>query len=161
MVTRSTVSVIQTITNTLTISTQVQGNVFTTATTTENNSLSNLVLKEINTGAYPIRMSVNPKANLLYIVEWYGSTSLVIVNCSTNKIEARIPLQLPANSNPIVDSHTNLVYIGNVVVNGTNGSILFQDHRNVTFSGVDLVKRIVIAFASNNSSINSTSIIYE
>jgi hypothetical protein len=154
----ATVSAVKVATNTVTSSITVAGTSYATSLTTENNSVSNLVISKIDLPHYPLNIAVNSKADLIYVTDWYVNTSLFVINGTTNKIVTSIPLNLTTAFDPVVDSVTGNIYIGNLVINGTTDKISAQISRNLTFVAVDDSNNLVYARLNRNVQIGVSEI---
>jgi hypothetical protein len=156
----ATVSAVKVATNTVTSSITVAGTSYRTSLTTENNSISNLVVSKINLPQYPLNLAVNSRADLVYVTDWYVNTTLFVINGTTNKVVTSIPLNLTAAYDPVVDSVTGNVYIGNLVINGTTDKVSARISRNMTFVAVDDSNNLVYAKFNGNAQ-NGVSEIFE
>src|SRR5580704_4339179 len=99
----STISAVRLATSTITSSITVAGTSYEINLKTENNSITNLVVSKINLPQYPLSMAVNSKADLVYVTDWYVNTTLFVINGTTNKIVASIPLNTTLPFGPIVN----------------------------------------------------------
>jgi hypothetical protein len=154
----TTVSAVQVSTKVITQSVTVQGTSFKTGVTTLNNSISNFVASKIALPKYPLELAVNQKTNLVYVIDWYVNSSLYVINGTSNKIVAAIPLNFTSAYKPIVNSVTGNVYIGNLILNGTTSTIETQLPQNMTFVGVDESDNLVYASTNRFAETNATTL---
>jgi hypothetical protein len=146
----STISAVRLVTSTVTSSITVAGTSYEINLKTENNSITNLVVSKIDLPQYPLSMAVNSKADLVYVTDWYVNTTLFVINGSTNKIVASIPLNSTLPYDPIVNSVTGNVYIGNLVINGSTNKVIARISKNMTFVAVDQSNDLVYAKLTEN-----------
>jgi YVTN family beta-propeller protein len=156
----TTISAVQVSTKVVTQSVTVAGTSFKTGVTTVNNSISNFVASKIALPKYPLEIAINPKNNLVYVVDWYVNSSLYVINGSTNKIIATVPLNFTSAYKPIVNPVTSNVYVGNLVLNGSTNAVVSEIPRNMTFVGVDESDNLVYA-ASNRFAVSNATTLFE
>ena len=156
----TTVSVVQVSTKVVTQSVTIAGTSIKTGITTVNNSITNFVTSKIELPKYPLEIAVNPKNNLVYVVDWYVNSSLFVINGTTNKIITSIPLNFSSAYKPIVNPVTGNVYIGNLALNGTTNTVITDLPRNMTFVGVDESDNLAYA-ASNRFAVTNATTLFE
>lgn len=131
-----------------------------TLTVTANNSISNIALANITTGEYPQQIAMNPNTNRIYVTFWNGTSFLVVIDDTTNKIIAT--LAIDSNSAPLVDSSTNLIFVGNEIINGSTDKQIGSINSNLTFAALDQNSHIVYAYRQYLvGAMNGATMIYE
>lgn len=127
-----------------------------------NNSISNIVATNITIGQFPGRTGVNPVTDTVYIPYYNAkNSSIAVVDGRTNKVVATIAnLQIPGTF-LLVNSKTNMLYIGNLVINVSTNKVSASINSNMTFVAIDQNANLLFAVADNSSSSVLSSQLYE
>lgn len=127
-----------------------------------NNSISNIIADNMTVGPFPGRTGVNPVTDMVYI-PYYNkqNSSIAVIDGRTNKVVATIAnLQIPGTF-LLVNSRTNMLYIGNLVINGSTNKVSASIESNMTFVALDESANLLFAVADNSSSSGLSSRLYE
>ena len=127
-----------------------------------NNSISNIIADNMTVGPFPGRTGVNPVTDMVYI-PYYNkqNSSIAVIDGRTNKVVATIAnLQIPGTF-LLVNSRTNMLYIGNLVINGSTNKVSASIESYMTFVALDESANLLFAVADNSSSSGLSSRLYE
>ena len=127
----------------------------------QNDSLSGLLVSNLTLGGFPDSIGINEKTNTVYVEYATNTTSLAVINGNTDSLRATIPLGGLTQSTPIVNSNTNSVYIGNVVINGTTNKVIQYFNQSMTFIAANPILNAVYAMNSTFNGKNGTTTIFE
>ena len=105
-------------------------------------------------------MALNSKTNTLYAMFWNGSNYLAVINANTNSIVTVVPgMKYGAL---FVNPATNVVYVGNDIINGSSDRIIGQIGVDASIVALDVKRNLL--YASNITSVggtNATTTLYE
>lgn len=126
------------------------------------NSISSIMIANMTIGEFRSRIGVNPATNTVYIPYYNGkNSSIAVVNGTTNKVVATIPNLLISDTFLLVNSKTNMLYIGNVVINDSTNKVSTAFNANLTFVALDQSANLLFAISENTSSDRLSSQLYE
>ncbi|MHB8567181.1 MAG: YncE family protein [Nitrososphaerales archaeon] len=161
----STVTATSQITEVQFVNSEIQRTTTLTSITYEsiaNNSLPTIAVANISVGGYPQNIAVNPDTNTIYVAmtNANGSGLLAVIDGRTNKVS--VVITNVTGGTPIVDSQTNMVYMGSDVINGSTNQI--SARINPDFNFVILNPSTNTVYASSlffGLGQNATSSLYE
>ena len=101
-------------------------------------------------GQFPERIGVNPVTDTVYVPYYNGnSSSIAVVNGETNRVIDTIPNLQISDTYFFVNSKTNMLYIGNIVINGSSNTVSSSFNSSLTFVALDESANLLFAVSEN------------